>query len=498
MPPQTRSDPAAVPQHGPEERRTPLERADTQNAGLIRPALSGRGVSSSPPRRRPRRAGPGRPRSSGPSSTGSPPAAPPTPSPAPARPSRPWSARPARSTSSSTARAASARCCSGRGWSAPPAASSSASPSCAAAATIGVAAAALALGAFAVLACAGLAIIPRYTMLAAAILGVFAAARPCSAGGCSSAAIPGAAPGRPSPRVVALMFVVWAPNQYDLLHRVDVDLTNQSEIEADLNDLADSGAFEPLCCPISVPNHRAVPRLAFDLDLQPERDRQLQRAAPAPARLLPRPGQPLRRSTTSSSTPTTRPASRPPSPPASAAVAATSPGSSTAAARCARTCRQACAAMFSGGVQAIRPVRADRRLRRRRARGRDRADDRARPEQPEDDLRADLRRARGLHGRSSSPCSAPTWSGSPAASARGSRTRRRRRRRGRSRTRRRWRSRELWAALAVKPIDRRGGQSPRPGLGRRPAQPAPRHDRDAADLPHRPARSTSSKASCRC
>ena len=65
------------------------------------------------------------------------------------------------------------------------------------------------------------------------------------------------------------MFVVWAPNQYDLLHRVDTDLTNQGEIEGDLDDLADSGAFEPLCGPISVPNHRAVPRLAFDLDIRP-------------------------------------------------------------------------------------------------------------------------------------------------------------------------------------------------------------------------------------
>jgi hypothetical protein len=67
------------------------------------------------------------------------------------------------------------------------------------------------------------------------------------------------------------MFVAWAPNQYDLLSRVDTDLTNQSEIESDLGDLADSGAFEPACLPISVPNHRAVPRLAFDLDLRPSR-----------------------------------------------------------------------------------------------------------------------------------------------------------------------------------------------------------------------------------
>jgi hypothetical protein len=135
---------------------------------------------------------------------------------------------------------------------------------------IGVAAAALALGAFAVLACAGLAIIPRYTMLAAAILAVFAAL-----------ALLGwrlLEPGHPWRRawkafavVVALMFVAWAPNQYDLLARVDTDLTNQSEIESDLGELADSGAFEPLCPPISVPNHRAVPRLAFDLDLRPSR-----------------------------------------------------------------------------------------------------------------------------------------------------------------------------------------------------------------------------------
>jgi hypothetical protein len=67
------------------------------------------------------------------------------------------------------------------------------------------------------------------------------------------------------------MFVVWAPNQYDLLSRVDTDLTNQSEIESDLGDLAETGAFEPICLPISVPNHRAVPRLGFDLDLRPSR-----------------------------------------------------------------------------------------------------------------------------------------------------------------------------------------------------------------------------------
>ncbi len=133
---------------------------------------------------------------------------------------------------------------------------------------IGVAAAALALGAFAVLASAGLAIIPRYTMLAAAILAVFVAL----------ALLGWRLLGHDHPWrrawqafavLVVLMFVAWGPNQYDLLHRVDRDLTNQSEIEADLNDLAAADAFEPICLPISVPNHRAVPRLAFDLDVRP-------------------------------------------------------------------------------------------------------------------------------------------------------------------------------------------------------------------------------------
>jgi hypothetical protein len=132
----------------------------------------------------------------------------------------------------------------------------------------GIAAAALALVAFAILACAGLAIIPRYTMLAAAILAVFAAL-----------ALLGWRLLEPGHRwrrawqafaaVVGLMFVAWGPNQYDLLHRVDVDLTNQAQIESDLHKIARYRAFGPPCLPISVPNHRAVPRLAFDLDLRP-------------------------------------------------------------------------------------------------------------------------------------------------------------------------------------------------------------------------------------
>jgi hypothetical protein len=135
---------------------------------------------------------------------------------------------------------------------------------------LGVAAAALALGAFALLGSAGLAIIPRYTMLAATLLAIFVAL-----------ALLGwrlLEPGHPWRRrwqlfagLVALMFVVWLPNQWNLDSRVDTDLTNQARIEGDLTDLVDAGAFEPLCGPVAVPNHRAVPRLAFGLDVKPTR-----------------------------------------------------------------------------------------------------------------------------------------------------------------------------------------------------------------------------------
>ncbi len=133
---------------------------------------------------------------------------------------------------------------------------------------LGVAAAALALAAFALLACAGLAILPRYTMLAASILAIFV-----------GVALLGwrlLEPDHPWRRrwqafaaIVAAMFLVWLPNQWDLDSRVDTDLSDQARIEGDLTDLVDSGAFEPLCGRVAVPNHRAVPRLAFGLDVKP-------------------------------------------------------------------------------------------------------------------------------------------------------------------------------------------------------------------------------------
>jgi len=133
---------------------------------------------------------------------------------------------------------------------------------------LGIAAVLLALGAFALLACAGLAIIARYTMLAGAVLSIFAA---LALLGWRLLAVdhPWRRRWQLFAGVVALMFLLWLPNQWDLDSTVHRDLSNQGTIERDLTDLVDAGAFRPLCGPIAVPNHRAIPRLAFGLEAKP-------------------------------------------------------------------------------------------------------------------------------------------------------------------------------------------------------------------------------------
>jgi hypothetical protein len=134
---------------------------------------------------------------------------------------------------------------------------------------LGLAAAVLVVGAFALLACAGLAIIARYTMLGGALLAIFVAV-----------ALLGwrlLEPGHPwrlrwqlFAGLVLLMFILWLPNQWNLDSTVHRDLSNQGMIERDLTDLVDAGAFtKPLCGTIAVPNHRAIPRLAFGLEVKP-------------------------------------------------------------------------------------------------------------------------------------------------------------------------------------------------------------------------------------
>jgi hypothetical protein len=135
---------------------------------------------------------------------------------------------------------------------------------------LGIAATLLSAAAFALLGSAGLAIIARYTMLTGALLAIFVAL-----------ALLGwrlLEPGHTWRRrwqlfsgLLALMFALWLPNQWDLDSTVHADLSNQGTIERDLTDLVDAGAFEPQCGPVVVPNHRAVPRLAFGLEVKPTR-----------------------------------------------------------------------------------------------------------------------------------------------------------------------------------------------------------------------------------
>lgn len=146
-------------------------------------------------------------------------------------------------------------------------------------ATLAAVSAVLALIAFALMGASGLAIIPRYTMLAASILAIFAATSVLG-----WRLIPEDSTWRRPWQIVAvlvvLLYLAWLPNQYDLVSKVDRDLTDQSLVERDLEALVDDGAFHPPsdlvddapvedCLPISVPNHRAVPRLAFWLDIRP-------------------------------------------------------------------------------------------------------------------------------------------------------------------------------------------------------------------------------------
>jgi len=148
-----------------------------------------------------------------------------------------------------------------------------------------LAAALLAGLAFALLGAAGLAIIARYTLLGASVLAVFVAAALLG-----WRLLPAGDPWRKgwilAAAGIVVLYLAWLPNQVDLLRTVDRDLSNQSLVERDLKALVDDHAFNPRtdvltspadqgllpvedCLPISVPNHRAVPRLAFWLDLRP-------------------------------------------------------------------------------------------------------------------------------------------------------------------------------------------------------------------------------------
>ena len=129
---------------------------------------------------------------------------------------------------------------------------------------LGAAAGLLALGAFCVLAAAGLPIITRYLLLIATLLAIFAAA-----------AVFGwreLLPGRERiwwSRFALLALVAllaFAPNQAHRIDRLSHALARQEAIQGKLGELVDG---ERLRQPVAVPNRRPIPLLALWLEASP-------------------------------------------------------------------------------------------------------------------------------------------------------------------------------------------------------------------------------------
>ena len=138
-------------------------------------------------------------------------------------------------------------------------------------ARLGIVTGIVALGAFCVLAAAGLPILGRYLLLPASILAIF-----CGAGAFGWLGLPREHPRRRvwawfgAVTLVALLaFIPAQAGRLDALHDA---LARQSQIQQDLEDLVrvPPGAIRPSCKPVAVPNHRPVPLLALWLDVRPE------------------------------------------------------------------------------------------------------------------------------------------------------------------------------------------------------------------------------------
>jgi hypothetical protein len=131
-----------------------------------------------------------------------------------------------------------------------------------------LAAGALALGAFALLALGGLAVITRYLLLTGTIVSVF-----CAVAVCGWLQLePGnrwRGPWIAIAAAVGLLLLAFIPAQAGRLDDLRDSIADQDEIQGDLRELADSDAFQPRCVPVSVPNTRPVPMLALWLDRRP-------------------------------------------------------------------------------------------------------------------------------------------------------------------------------------------------------------------------------------
>ncbi|MDX6726123.1 MAG: hypothetical protein QOK49_928 [Baekduia sp.] len=133
-------------------------------------------------------------------------------------------------------------------------------------AVLGAVAGLLAVGAFCVLAAAGLSILTRYLLLPATILAIFA-----GAGLAGWTQLPREDPWRTRwmafGALAAVLMVVFVPSQVTRLKNTRAALVTQTHI---LDELHAFSRDLPATCPvISVPNRRAVPQLALWTDRRP-------------------------------------------------------------------------------------------------------------------------------------------------------------------------------------------------------------------------------------
>ncbi|MCW3000835.1 MAG: hypothetical protein JWQ20_133 [Conexibacter sp.] len=133
-------------------------------------------------------------------------------------------------------------------------------------ARLGAGAGVLAVGAFCVLAVAGLSILTRYLLLPATLLAIFAAAAVFG-----WTALPRKDPWRlpwmALGALTALAMVAFVPSQVDRLRNTRSALIAQTHILDELHRMA--RATKGLPCSIQVPNRRAVPQLALWTDRRP-------------------------------------------------------------------------------------------------------------------------------------------------------------------------------------------------------------------------------------
>lgn len=135
-------------------------------------------------------------------------------------------------------------------------------------AALGAVAGLLAVGAFALLAAAGLPIITRYMILPAVILAIF-----CGAAVFGWRELPAGDPRRRRwllvGGLVAVLLAAFLPSQLSRLSTTRRVLGAQETIEHDLGDLVAAHAPPAACGPVSVPNHRPIPLVALTLDRPP-------------------------------------------------------------------------------------------------------------------------------------------------------------------------------------------------------------------------------------